>query len=77
MGDYPTLGQKKTPFLGSGVGSGREWLVVEKDQAMLDGHTYEPGQVVHVQLGRQVGFDVVFDKLEHLCYTYVQEDDEQ
>ena len=55
MGDYPTFGQKKTPFLGSGVSSAGEPLLVQKNQAVFDRHAYEPGQVVHIQLGHQVG----------------------
>ncbi len=55
MGNYPTFGQKKTPFLGSGVSGIGEWLLVEKNQAVFDRRAYEPGQVMHVQLGHQVG----------------------
>ncbi len=77
MGNYPTLGQKKTPFLGpgmsgagespraqaegSGVSNTGEWLPVQKNEAVFDRHAHQPGHVKHIQLGHQIGA-VLFDR---------------
>jgi hypothetical protein len=60
MGNYPTFGRKKPPSLGAEVRITGERLLAEKNQPVFDRHAYEPGQVVHVQLGHQVG-PVLFD----------------
>lgn len=60
MRHYPTFKTKPPPFLGAAVSSTGERLLFDKNQTVFDRCAHEPGQVVHIQLGHQVG-PVFFD----------------
>ncbi len=67
MGSCPHFGEKRPPFLGFGlrsldyvVSSIRAWLLIEENQPVFGRRAHQPGQVIHVELGHQIGA-VLFD----------------